>query len=129
MINQRPLINFTRCTRLLERIDEVRRFRAPRDTDLLPSPPPEKKRRRPGSSSASAAAAATNAAFAWVERELEDAPGVISREYFETRVAALAKVEREMRDNRELELRALGFDTTPRNRKSPSGSHTSARSP
>jgi hypothetical protein len=125
IVDQRPLINFSRCTRLLERIDEVRRFRAPRDTDLLPSPTSEKKRLLGGASASAVAAAAAAGALACVKRELDDAPSVISREYFETRVAALAEVERQMRDSRELELRSLGFqvDAAPRHRTSHSGSH------
>jgi hypothetical protein len=84
-----------------------------------------------GASASAAAAAAASAALAWVRRELDEAPSVISREYFETRVAMLAGVERQMSDRRELELRSLGFqvDTVPRHRTSYAGSHASARSP
>jgi hypothetical protein len=112
IVDQRPLINFARCARLLERIDDLRRYRAPRETDLLP---PQSKRRFGSISNASASA---SAALPWVKKELDDAPTAISREYFETRVAALAEVERQMRDSHELELRALGFDTLPRHRQS-----------
>jgi hypothetical protein len=132
VIDQRPLINFSRCVRLLERIDEVRRYRAPRDSDLLPPPQPLPDKRRTllsdrgGSGNGSASAAL---AFAYVKRELDGTPSAISHEQFEARVAALAEIERQMRERRELELRSLGFDTVPRHRKSSSGSHSSMRSP
>ncbi|KAI0287928.1 ras guanine nucleotide exchange factor domain-containing protein [Russula brevipes] len=109
VVDQRPLINFSRCARLLERIDDVRQYRAP--PDLL-----EKHR--------GAAAALT-----WVRQELDSAPSAISREQFEARVSGLGELERKMRERRELELRSLGFDPAPRhNRKSSSGSHSSAQS-
>jgi len=120
VIDQRPLINFSRCARLLERIDEVRRYRAPRDSELMP---PDKRR-----GSCAGGGGGASAALAWVKTGLDGSPSVISREQFDARVSALAEDERQMRERRELELRSLGFDTVPRHRKSSAGSPT-VRSP
>ncbi|KAI0003232.1 hypothetical protein BJV74DRAFT_881694 [Russula compacta] len=115
VVDQRPLINFSRCARLLERIDDVRRYRAPPPEHLL-----DKHRRRRGASPASMPA------HAWVKKELDDAPSAI--EQFEELVSALAELEHQMRESRELELRSVGFKVPPRQRRS-SGSSSLALSP
>ncbi|KAI0303380.1 hypothetical protein B0F90DRAFT_1816201 [Multifurca ochricompacta] len=103
VVDHRPLINFSRCARLLERIDELCRYRA--------SPDLERHR--------------SSSALAWVRRELENTPSSISRELFEARVTELAERERRMRDTRELELRSLGFGAPLRQ----GTSNSSVRSP
>jgi hypothetical protein len=128
IVDQRPLINFSRCTRLFQRIEEVQCYRAPVTADLLEKHRPQRHHRRSSSSgdSTGAGAGVAAAALAWVKTELENAPGSISREKFEARVRDLAVQERRIRESRELELRSLGF-SVPRQ-----GSDTrdsSARSP
>ena len=51
VVDQRPLINFSRCLRLLERIEEVQRYRAPEAADLLEKYNNQHHRRRSSSSS------------------------------------------------------------------------------
>jgi hypothetical protein len=110
VVDQRPLINFSRCVRLLERIKEVQHYRAPAAADLLEKHNNHHHRRRRSSSSGdSIGGGAGAAALAWVRAELENAPSTISREKFEARVRDLAAKERRMRDTHELELRSLGF--------------------
>ncbi|KAI9448931.1 ras guanine nucleotide exchange factor domain-containing protein [Lactarius psammicola] len=111
VVDQRPLINFSRCVRLLERIGEVQRYRAPAPADLLEKHPTQQHNRRSSSSSDGIGAGARvgAAAFACVKAELENAPSSISREMFEARVRELAVKERRMRETHELELRSLGF--------------------
>lgn len=99
------MINFSRCARLLERIDDVRRYRAPPAEHLL-----DKHRRHRRASPAS------TPALAWVKKELDDAPSAISREQFEERVSALAEFEHQLRESRELELRSFGCKLSPRQR-------------
>ncbi|KAH9967849.1 hypothetical protein BC827DRAFT_1168576 [Russula dissimulans] len=150
VVDQRALINFSRCTRLLARIDELRRYRAPADLqkqqkqqkqqqqDTATNPggggPKDKHhpRDRSGSSpspSPSLASSSSSPALAWVMRELDNAPSVISHEQFDARVSALAGLERNMRERRELELRSLGFETVPRRRPSsgPASAMSAAR--
>ncbi|KAI9457793.1 hypothetical protein BJY52DRAFT_1223704 [Lactarius psammicola] len=130
VVDQRPLINFSRCVRLLERIGEVQRYRAPAPADLLEKHHTQQHHRRSSSSSDSigAGAGVGAAALAWAKAELENAPSSISRERFEARVRELAEKERRMRETHELELRSLGFGpSTPRSGTSTRGS--SVRSP
>lgn len=111
IVDQRPLINFSRCTRLLQRIEEVQRYRAPATGDLLEKY--QLRHHRRSSSSGDSAGAGTSvgaAALAWVKTELDNAPSNISREKFEARVSDLAGQERRIRESRELELRSLGFN-------------------
>jgi hypothetical protein len=110
VIEHRSLINFNRCARLLERIDQVRRYRAS----------PELSAKHRGSR-----------VLAWVKKELEDTPSDIPRDAFEARVAELADKERRMRDSRELELRSLGLRTAPpqTSQRRPSASSSASRSP
>jgi hypothetical protein len=125
IIDQRPLINFIRCAKLLQRIDDIRRYHP------APSPPPpppadpqagktkdksksktktkdkdKDKRRSSGTALAS---------LAWVKKELDNAPSVISLEPFEALVSELAQAERQSHERHEPELRFLGFapPTTP----------------
>lgn len=155
MVDQRPLINFTRCAKLLQRIDDIRRYHpapAPVPSPSSPSPPTpppappagpppgktktkdkDKDKRRSSASNSTSTVAApipAAAALAWVKLELDKAPKVIAREQFEGRVSELAEIERRMRERRDLELRSLGFGTpVPRHhRSSSSGSPSSARS-
>jgi hypothetical protein len=153
VVEQRPLIDFTRCAKILRHIDDIRRYYpAPSPSPSPPSPPPppppdplpgrakskdktktkdkdNKDKRRTGSTAAAAQAPIQPVALAWVKMELDKAPEVISREQFEARVSALAAIERQMRSRHETELRSLGFETGPRHhRTSSSGSHSSARS-
>jgi hypothetical protein len=108
VVDQRPLINFSRCARLLARIEELQQYRA--SPDLM-----EKHR--------------DSRALAWVKKELENTPSNISREQFDARVAELAEKEHRMHKSRELELIALGFRPAPRQQTSSSGSGSSTRSP
>lgn len=68
------------------------------------------------------------AALAWVKKELDNAPSVISLEKFEALVSELAQAERQSRERHEPELRSLGFappgptTPTPRHRTSSPGS-------
>jgi hypothetical protein len=128
IVDQRPLINFGRCTRLLQRIEEVQCYRAPATADLLEKHQRPRHRRRSSSSgdSTSAGVGVGAAAVAWVKTELDNAPSNISREKFEARVRDLAVQERRMRESRELELRSLGF-SVPRQSTDTKGSST--RSP
>jgi hypothetical protein len=124
IINQRPLINFTRCAKLLQRIDDIRQY--------YPAPPPpppppvdpqagqtkdksrsktktkdkdkDKDKRR-----SSGTAAPAPAALAWVKKELDYAPSVISLEHFEALVSELAQAERQSHERHEPQLRSLGF--------------------
>ncbi|KAH9009891.1 hypothetical protein EDB84DRAFT_1446059 [Lactarius hengduanensis] len=119
IVDQRPLINFGRCTLLLKRIGEVQRYRAPAAVDLLEKHhPPQHHWRRSSNSSGDSTAAGTGAgaaALAWVKAVLENAPNSISSEKFEACVKELAEKERRMCETRELELRVLGFGPpTPR---------------
>jgi len=130
IVDQRPLINFSRCVHLLGHIGEVQRYRAPATTDLLEKHHPHHRHLRNSSSgdSIGAGAGAGVAALAWVKAELENAPISISREKFEARVRELAVKERRMRETHELELRSLGFGPpAPRSGTGTRGS--SARSP
>ena len=125
VVDQRPLINFSRCLRLLERIEEVQRYRAPDAVDLLEKHNHQHHRRRSSSSSEGTGGGVGAAALAWVKTELENAPNSISREKFEARVVELAAKERRMRETHELELRSLGFGSpSPRQ-----GSGANLRSP
>lgn len=128
IVDQRPLINFSRCTHLLRRIEEVQRYRAPATTDLLEKHQLRRHHRRSSSSGDSTGAGASigAAALAWVKTELDNAPSNISREKFEARVSDLAVQERRIRESRELELRSLGFNV-PRQGTDTRGSST--RSP
>ena len=128
VVDQRPLINFSRCVRLLERIGEVQDYRAPAAADLLEKHNHQHRRRGSSSSGDSIGAGGAGAvALAWVKAELENAPSSISREKFEARVKELAAKERRMRDTRELELRALGFGPPVPNSRQSTGAK--ARSP
>lgn len=152
VVDQRPLINFTRCTKILERIDDIQRYRpgpSPSPPSPLSTPPPppgllpgksktkdrdrtktkdKDKRRGSGTTPAPSMPELT---LAWVKKELDKTPSVISREQFEARVAALAAIERQMHESHEPELQSLGFGTAfPRHhRASSSGSPPSVRSP
>jgi son of sevenless-like protein len=146
IVDQRPQINFKRCTKLLERIDDIRRYcQGPSPSPPPPlSPPPstppppdvppakakatktkDKDRRRSGTT----APAPSMSAVTWVKKELDKAPSAISREQFETRVSALAEIERQMRERHQLELRSLGFETAPVPRHHRTSSSGSPRSP
>ncbi|KAI9433953.1 ras guanine nucleotide exchange factor domain-containing protein [Lactarius indigo] len=113
VVDQRPLINFARCSLLLKRIGEVQRYRAPATADLLEKHYPRQHHRRSSSNSSGdntgAGTGAGAAALAWVKAELENAPNSISSEKFEARMKELAERERRMHETHELELRALGF--------------------
>ncbi|KAI9508854.1 ras guanine nucleotide exchange factor domain-containing protein [Russula earlei] len=146
VVDQRPLINFSRCRRLLERIDDVQRFRVPSDVlqhykddakdakdtkDTKDHKLRHRQQHQPGwlsPSSSPSSSLSSPPALAWVMNELDNAPSAISREHFEARVSALAELERKMRDRRELELRSLGFQPVPRRRTS-SGSPSLAAGP
>jgi hypothetical protein len=75
------------------------------------------------------------AALAWVRKELDNAPSVISLEQFEVLVSELAEAERQSHERHEPELRFLGFapPTTPtprhHHRTSSPGSPSSRLSP
>lgn len=129
VIDRRPLINFTLCVHLLERIEGVQCYRAPAAADLLEKHHHRHPRRRStsGSSDGSGGVAGA-AALAWVKAELDNAPSSISREKFEARVKELAERERRMRETRELELHSLGFGP-PVPRPSTSTRGSSVRSP
>ncbi|KAI0282530.1 hypothetical protein BGY98DRAFT_88774 [Russula aff. rugulosa BPL654] len=148
IIDQRPLINFIRCAKLLQRIDDIRQYRpAPSPSPSPPPAPPpadpqsgktkdktksktkskdKDKDKRRGSGTAPAA-------LAWVKKELDNAPSVISLEPFEALVSELAQAERQSRERHEPQLRSLGFASpsppTPRHRTSSSGSPSSRLSP
>lgn len=155
VVDQRPLINFTRCAKILQRIDDIRRYHpapspspSPPSPQTPPPPPPppgpllgrartkdktktktkDKDKRRTGSTAA--VPIPPPGALAWVKKELDKAPRVISREQFEARVSALAEIERQMRKRRELELGSFGFETRapPRHRASSSYSPSSPSS-
>jgi hypothetical protein len=128
IVNQRPLINFTRCTRLLERIEELQHYRAPAVAGLVEKRQHRRHHSRSSSSgdSMSGCAGAGSATLAWVKTELENAPSSILPEKFEARVKELAAQEHRIRETRELELRSLGFPV-PRQGTGTQGS--SARSP
>ncbi|KAH9016108.1 hypothetical protein EDB84DRAFT_1440244 [Lactarius hengduanensis] len=65
IVDQRPLINFGRCTLLLKRIGEVQRYRAPAAVDLLEKHhPPQHHWRRSSNSSGDSTAAGTGAGAA-----------------------------------------------------------------
>jgi hypothetical protein len=150
VVDQRPQINFKRCAKLLERVDDIRRYcQAPAPSSPAPpsSPPPpdappgkakskdkdkdnktkskDKDRRRSGTT----APAPSTPALTWVKKELDKAPSAISREQFETRVSGLAEIERQMRERHQLELRSLGFDTAPVPRHHRTSSSGSPHSP
>ncbi|KAF8266619.1 hypothetical protein EI94DRAFT_1786854 [Lactarius quietus] len=129
IVDQRPLINFNRCTHLLQRIEEVQRYHAPAAGDLLEKHNHQRKHRRNSSSGdgMSGCAGSGAAALAWVKAELENTPSNISREKFEARVRELAVKERRMRETHEIELRSLGFSTVSRQGTGTRG--PSARSP
>jgi hypothetical protein len=150
IIDQRPLINFIRCAKLLQRIHDIRRYQ-PAPSPPQPPPPPadpqagktkdkfksktktkdkdkDKDKRRSSSTSP--------AALAWVKKELDNPANVISLEQFETRVSELAQAERQSHERHEPELRFLGFappSTTPtprhHHRTSSPGSPSSRLSP
>jgi len=127
IVNQWPLINFCRCTRLLQRIEEVQHYCAPAVADLVEMCHHRGHHRRSSSDdSMSGGAGAGAATLAWVKTELENTPSSISPEKFEARVKELAAQEHRMRETRELELRSLGF-AVPRQGTGTQGS--SARSP
>lgn len=112
VVDQQPLINFSLCTRLLERIEEVQHYRAPAIADLVERRHYRHQHSRSnssGDSSMSGGAGAGSATLAWVKMELENAPSSISPEKFEARVKELAAQEHRIRETRELELRSLGF--------------------
>lgn len=128
VIDQRPLINFVRCAKLLQLIDDIRRYHP------APSPPPppppaagpqagkskdksknkttkdkdkdKDKRRSSGTAPVS---------LAWIKKELDNAPSLISLEQFEAFVSELAQAERQSHVRHEPVLRSLGFapPTTP----------------
>ncbi|KAF8496698.1 ras guanine nucleotide exchange factor domain-containing protein [Russula emetica] len=119
IIDQRPLINFIRCAKLLQRIDDIGRYhpapspladpQAGKAKDKSKSKTKTKdkdKRRSSGTAPAS---------LAWVKKELDNAPSVISLEPFEALVSELVQAERQSHERHEPELRFLGFapPTTP----------------
>ena len=128
VVGQRPLINFTRCAKILERIDDIRKYRpgpspSPRSplstppADLLPgkakvkdkekAKTKDKDRRR-----SSGTAPELAHSLAWVKKELDKTPSAISQEQFKTRVDVLAERERQMHDSHAPELDSLGFGTS-----------------
>jgi hypothetical protein len=135
VVDQRPLINFTRCTKILEHIDDIRQYRrgpSPSAQSALSTPPPPpvgrakawgKDRRR-----SSGMAPAPALSLAWVKKELDKTPSAISREQFETRVAELAEIERQMHKSHQPVLQSLGYGTTSHHQRTSSWS-PSVRSP
>lgn len=136
IIDQRPLINFIRCAKLLQRIDDIRRYH-PAPSSPPPPPPPadpqagktkdkSKSKTKTKDKDKRRSSGTAPAALAWVKKELDNAPSVISLEKFEALVSELAQAERQSRERHEPELRSLGFapPTTPapRHRTSSPGS-------
>jgi hypothetical protein len=93
VVDQRPLINFSCCARLLECIDQVRRYRAP----------PEEMRSDPR-------------LLAWVKNELQDTPGDIMISHV-TPVAPVAQFSesecQRLRKSFEAEITSLGLSLSP----------------
>jgi len=129
IVDQRPLINFSRCLRLLQRIEEVQCYRAPAAADLLEKPN-RHHHRRSSSSGDSTGGGAGAATLAWLKAELENAPSSIWPEKFEARVRELAERERQIHKTHELELRSLGFvPPNPRPSTGTTRKGSSVRSP
>ena len=117
VIDQRPLINFVRCAKLLQRIDDMRQYQ--------PAPPPladpqagktrdkskskTKTKDKDKDKDKRRSSGISPAALAWVRKELDNAPSVISLEQFEVLVSELAEAERQSHERHEPELRFLGF--------------------
>ena len=138
IIDQRPLINFIRCAKLLQRIDDIRRFH-PAPSPSPPPPPPagpqagktkdkskSKTKTKDKDKDKRRSSGTSPAALAWVRKELDNAPSVISLEQFEVLVSELAEAERQSHERHEPELRSLGFappaTPTPRHRTTSPGS-------
>jgi hypothetical protein len=124
IIDQRPLINFIRCAKLLQRIDDIRQYHQAPSPSPPPPPPlpaaagdPQAGKTKSKSKSKTKSKDKDNrrgsgkapAALAWVKKELDNAPSVISLEQFEALVSELAHAERQSRERHEPELRSLGF--------------------
>jgi hypothetical protein len=146
VVDQRPLINFTRCAKILERIDDIRKYcSGPSSRSPLSTPPPPPAGLLPGKAKAkgkektktkdkdrrrsSGTAPSPALSLAWVKKELDKTPSAISREQFETRVAVLAEIERQMHDSHEPELDSLGFGTSFSRHHRTSSLSSSVRSP
>jgi hypothetical protein len=134
IIDQRPLINFIRCAKLLQRIDEIQRYR-PAPLSPPPPPPPadpqagktkdkSKSKTKTKDKDKRRSSSTVPASLAWVKKELDIAPGVISLEPFQALVSELAQAERQSHERHEPELRLLGFapptTPTPRHHRSTS---------
>jgi hypothetical protein len=146
IINQRPLINFIRCAKLLQRIDDIRQYHpAPPSPSPPPQPPADLQAGKTKDKSKSktkdkdkdkrrSSGTAPAAALSWVKKELDNVPSVISLEHFEALMSELAQAERQSHERHEPQLRSLGFASptpTPRphHRTSSSGSPSSRLSP
>ena len=120
VIDQRPLINFIRCAKLLERIGDIRRYYPAPPPPSSPPPPPadpqagktkdrSKSKTKIKDKDKRRSSGTAPAASAWVQTELDNAPSVISLEQFEALVSELAQAERQSHQRHEPELRLLGF--------------------
>jgi hypothetical protein len=93
VVDQRPLINFSCCARLMECIDQVRRYRAPPMLEEMCSDP---------------------RVLAWVKNELQDTPSDIPHVTPEAPVVQLSESEcQRLRDSFEDEIKSLGLSLSP----------------
>ena len=108
--DQRPLISFTRCAKILERIDDIRQFRpgpSPSPRSPLSTPPPPADL-LPGKAKAKVKEKEKTETKDKDRRRRSPEPGTNRSwtrrppEQFETRVAALAEIGRQMQESHEV---------------------------